>query len=334
MINLSRELITNNILINRLINSFKNNSISNSLIFSGPEGIGKATLCFFLINKILSPLHMNNKNVSNLIYNNTHPNIKYISKEFDEKTNKLKSSISINQIRNLENFIYQSSFDNNPKFIIIDSSNDLNNNSSNSLLKILEEPKKNTFFFLITHQISSILPTIRSRCLNFNVDQPTYDEFKTILTNNLFDINNDEINILFSMSNNSPGMAISFFQHNINLFYTDIIEILINKNSISTKILNLSNDVAKFTDDEFKTFLILLKFILITISKINLGVNFDSSFSSNFFNMIVNASNKLENSITLQILEYLNDNEKDLFAYNLDKKIFCLNIFTPLSNNL
>ena len=34
--------------------------------------------------------------------------------------------------------------------------------------------------FLINHQLSNLLPTIRSRCINFNIDNPTYEDFNKI----------------------------------------------------------------------------------------------------------------------------------------------------------
>ena len=76
---------------------------------------------FFLIKNIYSEIISNNKDHHiNLMYNNTHPNIKYLQKEFDDKNNKFKNYITIDQVRSLDNFIYQSSFDNLPKFVIID----------------------------------------------------------------------------------------------------------------------------------------------------------------------------------------------------------------------
>ena len=84
MICLSKELIGNTELFNKLIVNFNNNNLSNSIIFTGPKGIGKTTLTFNLITKIFKSLSKD-KNISNLIYNNSHPNIKYITTELDTK---------------------------------------------------------------------------------------------------------------------------------------------------------------------------------------------------------------------------------------------------------
>ena len=53
------------------------------------------------------------------------------------------------------------------KIVFIDNAEYLNLNSSNSLLKSLEEPSRNTFFFIIYNDASSIIDTIKSRCIQF-----------------------------------------------------------------------------------------------------------------------------------------------------------------------
>ena len=67
----------------------------------GHKGIGKNTLAFYLIKEIYENLSKDNqsKHHINLIYNHTHPNIRYITKEYDPKKNKFKNSILIDQIR-------------------------------------------------------------------------------------------------------------------------------------------------------------------------------------------------------------------------------------------
>ena len=77
MIELSKIFIGNTDLIERLINAFENKTLSNSIIFSGQKGIGKTTAAFFLINKILMNNELTNNN-SNFLYNNTHPNIRFL----------------------------------------------------------------------------------------------------------------------------------------------------------------------------------------------------------------------------------------------------------------
>ena len=265
MINLSKKLIVHKDLQNRLILLFNEKKLPNSIIFSGNRGLGKNTLAFSFITQIFNAVDIKNNNHENLIYNNSHTNFRYITKDFDEKTNKFKKYISIDQIRNLDNFIHQSSLSKLPKFILIDSADDLNSNSANGLLKSLEEPSSNTYFILITHQISNILPTIRSRCVKFYLNSPNIKEFEEIVH-----LNNKNIvdsNFLFQLTNGSPGLALIFDNEKFIYLNENILKILSFKTSISQDLIEFANNVSKFSNDEFKNFLTLLRFILMTIVK-------------------------------------------------------------------
>jgi len=335
MQNVLQDLIGNNFLVETLMNKYLNKSLPNSLIINGIKGIGKTTFSFFLIKNIYSELAQNNKaHHINLIYNNSHPNIKYLQKEFDEKNNKFKNYITIDQVRSLENFVYQSSLNHFPKFVIIDSADDLNLNAANALLKILEEPKNNTFFLLITHQISSLLATLRSRCVKFNLKKPSFEDFNKILLFHNDKLNFDEICFLFDLSNGSPGFALDLFSDDIKDIYTIVIEILFEKKSLSSKIVNLSTFVSSYSNDQFKIYISIIKFILITIIKINFGCNFSKYFKSNIIQSLEKFSFPSDNMIYFEMLVYLNKNEKDLFIYNLDKNIFNLNIYTSLNKTV
>ena len=330
MNNFSKKVVSNELLIDKLLFTFNNNDLPNSIIFYGDKGIGKTTLSLKLLNEIFSNFSTNSSilNSENLIYKFTHPNIKYITKEYDEKTDKFKNFITIDQIKNLENFVFQSTINDLPKFIIVDSADDLNNNSANSILKMLEEPKKNTFFILIAHKLSNLLPTIRSRCVKYYIEKPNLIQFKEIINSHQINYDEDTINFLYSFSNASPGIAIEIDFDKLENLQSNIVDFLLNYKSDSNQsLINLSNNVEKFNNDEFKIFLMLFRFILLIFMKNNLGTVQDF-LSSKLLSYIINSSKNLNNITLLNILDYINKNEKDLYTFNLDKKIFCLNIFS------
>ena len=327
MIELSKNFIGNNNLINNLLKSYHDENLPNSIIFSGPKGIGKATASFYFVNELFNKVEK--KNI-NLIYNNSHPNFRYISKITDIKNNKIKKNISIEQIRSLGNFLNQSSFNTLPKFVIIDSADDMNNNSANSLLKSLEEPKLNTFFILISHQFSTLLPTIRSRCVNYRIEKPSYKQFSEILNINDSLIETSDIDFLYEVTNGSSGLALEIYTKDFKDTYNSIIDIFINKESHIFETQKLSNIIGNYSDDEFKIFLILLRFIILSIIKINLGYYNNHKFLSKSIESLFFTAKIIPNKISIEILDFIDENEKDLFIYNLDKKIFCFNIFSPL----
>lgn len=72
--------------------------------------------------------------------------------------------IKIEQVRELQQCIYTQPLIGTRRGIVINPSEKMNTAAANALLKILEEPPPNTYFVLIAEQISTILPTIISRC--------------------------------------------------------------------------------------------------------------------------------------------------------------------------
>jgi len=192
-----------------IIYLFKTNKLPNQILLSGNKGNGKSTLAYHLINFIFSlneehkydlknlTFNQNNKSYK-LISNYSHPNFFLIDIKEDKK------NIDINQIRDMITFSNKSSFNNKPRFVLIDNIEHLNKNSVNALLKIIEEPTDNLFFILIHNNKKNILATLRSRCITFKINLSFDESIKitnSILKENLFElINTDLINYY-----NSPG---------------------------------------------------------------------------------------------------------------------------------
>ena len=304
--------------------------LNNSVLVCGNKGIGK----FFFINKIIEKYIKLNTNQNqrnhhlNLFYNNSHPNIKILNKKIDDKTKKLKNFISIDQIRELNNFFIETSvIDNMPKFVLIDSSDHLNISSSNALLKVLEEPKKNTYFFLISHQPSLLLPTIKSRCLKLNLASHNLHDFKKILEIKEISLNEEILKFLFDITNGSPGI---FFDLNFDdiQFQFDELKYSITENELfSTSQKNLINLFSTFDNEKLNIFLSLIKFILVVFKKAKIGIDISHSYLSKSVLDINNLCNKINLDTIDKKFDYLINNENDLFTFNLDKKIFMINFF-------
>jgi len=175
----------------------------NKIMLSGKKGSGKSTMAYHIINYILSQSEENKYDIEKfsinslnrsykLLKNKSHPNF-YLIDLIDEKKN-----IEISQIRQMINYTNKTSFNEIPRFILIDNIENLNKNSSNALLKIIEEPNENIFFILIHNNNKRILPTLKSRCLTFKINlsfKQTVDICNFLLNENLLNlINNDLIN--------------------------------------------------------------------------------------------------------------------------------------------
>ena len=179
---------------------YANKKLPNKILLSGVKGIGKSTLAYHIVNYILSydedfsydvknfKINPDNKSFK-LIINKSNPNFILIDINEDKK------NIDINQIRHLILTLNKSSFNTKPRLVLIDNIELLNTNSINALLKILEEPNDNINFILINNN-KKILPTLKSRCLNFKIQLTTsqsFDVTNKILNTNCMDLLNDEL---------------------------------------------------------------------------------------------------------------------------------------------
>ena len=181
---------------------FKQKRLPSKILLTGQKGIGKCTLAYHLINFVLSEdeempydlvkFKINSDNRSfKLIQNGSSPNFNLIDINPDKK------NINIEQIRELIIQLNKSSFNTKPRFVLIDNIEYLNLNSVNALLKTLEEPNENIFFILINSN-KKIIPTLLSRCINFNIslENDKVNEITSLLFNNDIDnlINKDLLN--------------------------------------------------------------------------------------------------------------------------------------------
>jgi len=313
-----------------LLNRYETNNLPNSILIHGLSGIGKRTFLNKLVRNIIN-IEFKDNNVDhhlNLFKNNTHPNIKIIEKEIDSKTGKIKTNITIDQIRRLKTFLNSTSIiQNSSKIVIIDSADYLNISSANSMLKILEEPKENTYIFLISSQISLLLPTIRSRCLKIKFNTHNLTNFTNIIKNKIDEISNEEINFYFELTYGSPGTTILYYNND----FLDIFQLSIKcllSNDLDDDKINLSNILSKLTNDEFNNYLSMLKFILIVANKLKVNRDDKSLINMPNYLELESLSTNLTKKNLIDRFDYLTNNQKELFSLNLDKKVFILNFLT------
>jgi DNA polymerase-3 subunit delta' len=183
-----------------LIDLYDKKKLPNKILLSGEKGIGKSTLAYHLINYILSLNEEFSYDRKNYIINEQNKSYKLIQNQTNLNFHlidivKDKKNIDINQIRDLIFDLNKSSFNTKPRFVLIDNIELLNINSINALLKILEEPNKNIIFILINNN-KKILPTLKSRCLNYKVFI-SYDEtieiINKVLDRDIFELINKEL---------------------------------------------------------------------------------------------------------------------------------------------
>lgn len=149
-------------------------SLSGSMLFAGPNCIGKRRVALELAKRELCLLHNACGQCPNCAMFTEPlpvelPNLLRIAPEGKA------GLIRIGAIRGndlIEGGIIQwahhASLSGYHRWIIIEDAHQLNGASANIILKILEEPPEGTHFILVTHRPEAVICTIRSRCERVN----------------------------------------------------------------------------------------------------------------------------------------------------------------------
>ena len=139
-----------------------------------------------------------------------HPDVYFVSRERNEKEDKLNKNISVEQIRELERKLSLSSFLNSYKIGIIEEAEAMNAEAANSLLKTLEEPTPKTVIFLLATSASALPATIVSRCQILKFLPVGQKEIYEHLVG--CGASRDEARQLSNISQGKPGVALGFWQ--------------------------------------------------------------------------------------------------------------------------
>lgn len=139
------------------------NKLPHALMLTGPKGIGKRHLAEALAQLVLCQAPFNGSpcktcRACKLNQVKTHPDMLWLELDEGGKT------IKVDQVRALTETLAKTAQQGGYKVVILEPAEAMNINAANALLKSLEEPAVQTLMILISHNPSSVLPTIRSRC--------------------------------------------------------------------------------------------------------------------------------------------------------------------------
>ncbi len=162
------------------LSAYNAGRLHHGWLISGPRGVGKATLAWRIARFLLatpdsdggmfappSPdtLDIADSNpIARRLLALSESRLHLLRCGLDEKGEKLRQVIRVDEVRKLITFFNLSAADGGRRVAIIDAADEMNPSAANALLKLLEEPPPMVTFLLISHQPGRLLPTIRSRC--------------------------------------------------------------------------------------------------------------------------------------------------------------------------
>jgi len=164
---------------------FEVGRLPHALLFSGPRGIGKATLAFRLARFVLSGGAGNagqgglfgdapggadglavppDSGVFRRVAAGGHADLLTVERAYDPRLRRLRGEIVVGDAREIGAFLRLTPAEGGWRVVVVDGADEMNRNAANALLKVLEEPPRRALLLLVAHSPGRLLPTIRSRC--------------------------------------------------------------------------------------------------------------------------------------------------------------------------
>lgn len=203
-------------------------------MLTGPRGIGKATLAYKIAKMVYG-------NVGDFFIIDMDQNI--------DKDGKIKSdgkSISVYTVRAAIEKMQMSSMSGEWRVVLIDSVDQLTVAAENAILKLLEEPPAKTLFLLVTHQLSAVLPTVRSRSRVEKMRPLSIADLRRLCARFMpNDVIDDET---LRLANGSFGRIAGLKQTGGDAIYEKLVELVLNKHSTASDAMGLARQIAPYPE--------------------------------------------------------------------------------------
>jgi DNA polymerase III subunit delta' len=195
--------------------------LHHAWLLAGPKGVGKASFAHAAARRVLADTAgppssepgvetPGDHPIVKLVEAGSHPDMRWLQRLENERTGNLARNISVDQVRELGEFLTLTSALSPWRVAVIDTVDELEPSGANALLKILEEPPANTIFFLVSHAPGRLLPTIRSRCRRLDFGKLDDDAMASVLEAHAPDVSDAERQKIIAMSFGSAGRALAF----------------------------------------------------------------------------------------------------------------------------
>ena len=203
-------------------------------MLTGTRGIGKATLAYKIAKMVYG-------NIGDFFIIDMDRNI--------DKDGKIKTdakAISVFTVRATIEKMQMSSMSGEWRVVLIDSVDQLTTAAANAILKLLEEPPAKTLFLLVTHQLSNVLPTVRSRARVEKMHPLSMSDLRYLCAKFMPDDMVDDETL--RLANGSFGRIAGLKQSGGDVIYGKLIKLVQDKNSTTADSMDLARQMAPFSE--------------------------------------------------------------------------------------
>ena len=260
--------------VGQFSDAWRRGALHHAWLLAGPRGVGKATFAREAATRVLAdaagpPVDApgletpEDHRIAKLVEAGSHPDLRWLERLVNDKTNNLARNITVDQVRSLGDL-----FDLTPalspwRVVVIDSIDDLEKSAANALLKMLEEPPANTIFFLVSHSPGRLLPTIRSRCRRLDFQSLDDDAMTSVLAKALPEQKDFERARVIAAAVGSAGRAIALAELDLVSLEEKAIKILRQGDPTNGRRSDLALELGKRgAGDRYAAFLEILPSVI------------------------------------------------------------------------
>ena len=325
-------------IIKRLI---ANGRVPNSLLFAGPEGVGKRQFAVELAKSVICSDPKNGgacdecpscRRAATFLFPPSDEKDLHKKVIFSEHADVAMvvpygRNILVDAIRDLEKEANFRPYEARARIFIVDDAHKMNASASNALLKTLEEPPATSHIFLVTSKPDALLPTIRSRVQTLRFGGVDTEEIERLLLQT-HEYSQEDARLIATNANGSVGYAVAADVEEFRELRDEAIEILraaIKYRDIAD-ILKRSERIGAKTTADFEAFLDLLQNLIHRI--------WSSSVNGSSVNETPEIQELARNADTTQLSLWLEEIEqiRETLAVNVNKKIATDALFVQMAS--
>lgn len=341
---LTRALVGHKRPIAEFIAAAQGGRMPHAWLLCGPQGVGKASFAYLVARAVLShavPTQIEHispavdSDASRLLETSIHPDMYVLKRSYNEKTDKFRGDISVEETRVLKKAFALSSARGGWRVAIIDAIDEVTRNGVNALLKLIEEPPEKCLFLIVCHHPGRVLDTIRSRCRQLNFNALSEDELQQIIAGKLSGIDPNEAAAAAFLADGSAGRALSLSENGGFDLYRDMVGVMASLPQLDVEqVHGFANRFGtRAAPESFPLFCYLLSgWLHRYVRSLSTGQAFQPVFEgeAELAERFMAGQLPLEPSVSLW--EKLQQQSRVVEALNLDKKQAVLEWFVELAD--